>query len=210
MDRATLREINQMEREMCNYLDWELTVNNPILGNFSVLKRSRSCFGSPIAKSMHTGHVGAAPPDQYPTQNLSYLGFSRQTFGAARCRTRARRHVGPEIPPDRPPTQNHLYFERVCRHFGPPAVERVHAIHVGADSLVFFWPWLWLFGSALASENLEPGQGRTVGFGLALAWPGSSHGFWQGFQRGFGFGLAKSQARPKPHRAKARKAKAEP
>ncbi|KAK7045538.1 hypothetical protein VNI00_007370 [Paramarasmius palmivorus] len=30
----TLREINQMEREMCNYLDWELTVDNPILQNF--------------------------------------------------------------------------------------------------------------------------------------------------------------------------------
>jgi len=30
----TLREINQMEREMCNYLDWELTVDEPILGNF--------------------------------------------------------------------------------------------------------------------------------------------------------------------------------
>ncbi|KAJ7594945.1 hypothetical protein C8J56DRAFT_928055 [Mycena floridula] len=30
----TLREINQMEREMCSYLDWELTVDNPILSNF--------------------------------------------------------------------------------------------------------------------------------------------------------------------------------
>jgi len=30
----SLREINQMEREMCNYLDWELTVDNPILSNF--------------------------------------------------------------------------------------------------------------------------------------------------------------------------------
>ncbi|KAJ7931973.1 hypothetical protein B0H13DRAFT_2308120 [Mycena leptocephala] len=30
----TLCEINQMEREMCNYLDWELTVDDPILGDF--------------------------------------------------------------------------------------------------------------------------------------------------------------------------------
>ena len=30
----TLREVNQMEREMCNYLDWELTVDDPILTNF--------------------------------------------------------------------------------------------------------------------------------------------------------------------------------
>jgi len=33
----TLREINQMEREMCNYLDWELTVDNPILSNFMTM-----------------------------------------------------------------------------------------------------------------------------------------------------------------------------
>ena len=33
----TLREINQMEREMCGYLDWELTVDNPILSNFEVM-----------------------------------------------------------------------------------------------------------------------------------------------------------------------------
>jgi hypothetical protein len=33
----TLREINQMEREMCNYLDWELTVDNPILSNFQMM-----------------------------------------------------------------------------------------------------------------------------------------------------------------------------
>jgi hypothetical protein len=30
----SLREINQMEREMCSYLEWELTVDDPILSNF--------------------------------------------------------------------------------------------------------------------------------------------------------------------------------
>ena len=29
-----LREINQMEREMCNYLEWELTAANPMLATF--------------------------------------------------------------------------------------------------------------------------------------------------------------------------------
>ncbi|KAJ7072651.1 hypothetical protein C8F01DRAFT_1104805 [Mycena amicta] len=33
----SLREVNQMEREMCNYLDWELTVDNPILSNFEAM-----------------------------------------------------------------------------------------------------------------------------------------------------------------------------
>jgi hypothetical protein len=35
----TLREVNQMEREMCNYLDWELTIDNPILSNFEEMVR---------------------------------------------------------------------------------------------------------------------------------------------------------------------------
>jgi hypothetical protein len=34
-----LREINQMEREMYSYLDWELTVDNPILSNFETAVR---------------------------------------------------------------------------------------------------------------------------------------------------------------------------
>jgi len=33
----SLREINQMEREMCSYLEWELTVDNPILSNFETM-----------------------------------------------------------------------------------------------------------------------------------------------------------------------------
>ncbi|KAG5652849.1 hypothetical protein H0H81_003412 [Sphagnurus paluster] len=41
----TLREINQMEREMCNYLEWELNVDNTILTNFET--RLREDFRSP-------------------------------------------------------------------------------------------------------------------------------------------------------------------
>ncbi|KAF8188194.1 hypothetical protein K438DRAFT_1972386 [Mycena galopus ATCC 62051] len=33
----TLREINQVECEMCNYLNWELTVDNLILANFEAM-----------------------------------------------------------------------------------------------------------------------------------------------------------------------------
>lgn len=47
----TLHEINQMEREMCNYLDWELTVDDPILTNFENavkkdFKETRSSYPS--------------------------------------------------------------------------------------------------------------------------------------------------------------------
>ncbi|KAF9565604.1 hypothetical protein CPC08DRAFT_704591 [Agrocybe pediades] len=36
----SLREVNQMEREMCTYLDWELTVDNPILSDFEKAVRN--------------------------------------------------------------------------------------------------------------------------------------------------------------------------
>lgn len=34
-----LREVNQMEREMCSYLDWELTVDNVLLRDFEAWVR---------------------------------------------------------------------------------------------------------------------------------------------------------------------------
>ncbi|KAJ7572601.1 hypothetical protein C8J56DRAFT_806869, partial [Mycena floridula] len=43
----TLNEINQMEREMCSYLDWELVVNNNILSNFE--QRVLRDFGGDLA-----------------------------------------------------------------------------------------------------------------------------------------------------------------
>ena len=30
----SVRYVNKVEREMCNYLVWELTIENPILANF--------------------------------------------------------------------------------------------------------------------------------------------------------------------------------
>ncbi|KAJ7751052.1 hypothetical protein B0H16DRAFT_1841334 [Mycena metata] len=67
----TLREISQMERELCNYLDWELTVDNPILANFeAMVKRD-------------------FPPDSkgpYPTYSL-HLVSKRATEAAASTST---------------------------------------------------------------------------------------------------------------------------
>ncbi|KAF8908049.1 hypothetical protein CPB85DRAFT_1376476 [Mucidula mucida] len=42
-----LREVNQMEREMCSYLDWELTVDGQLLREFEDLVRRD--FGEPRA-----------------------------------------------------------------------------------------------------------------------------------------------------------------
>ncbi|ESK97315.1 alternative cyclin pcl12 [Moniliophthora roreri MCA 2997] len=65
----TLREINQMEREMCNYLDWELTVDNPILENFE--NAVRQDF--------------SAPQGPYPTYSLQMV--SKRAAKAANSTT---------------------------------------------------------------------------------------------------------------------------
>lgn len=57
----TLREINQMEREMCNYLDWELTVDNTILTNFqSMVKHDFATEGPYPTYSLQTVSKRAA------------------------------------------------------------------------------------------------------------------------------------------------------
>ena len=38
-----LSEINQMEREICNYLDWNLTISNPMLSNFMTAVKRDFC-----------------------------------------------------------------------------------------------------------------------------------------------------------------------
>ncbi|KAJ7851920.1 hypothetical protein B0H14DRAFT_3659691 [Mycena olivaceomarginata] len=51
----SLREINQMGREMCNYLDWELTLDKPILDNFEAM----------VQRDFHPDYKGP-----YPTYSL--------------------------------------------------------------------------------------------------------------------------------------------
>ncbi|KAJ7818185.1 hypothetical protein B0H14DRAFT_3089563 [Mycena olivaceomarginata] len=63
----TLREINQMEREMCNYLDWELTVDNPILSSFEAMVQRDFPPGSKGPYPTYSLHMRQATPTKpYP------------------------------------------------------------------------------------------------------------------------------------------------
>lgn len=55
----TLCEINQMEREMRSYLNWELTVDNPILSNFEAM--------------VEHNFQDAVPASGYPTYSLQMV-----------------------------------------------------------------------------------------------------------------------------------------
>ena len=62
-----------MEREMCNYLDWELTVDDPILTNFEQAvkaaeegAKSTGGMKAKFGRATYVGDkadVGDAPPD---------------------------------------------------------------------------------------------------------------------------------------------------
>jgi hypothetical protein len=74
----SLREINQMEREMCSYLEWELTVDNTMLTTFE--KKLREDFRN--------------PEGPYPTYPLTMVSKR-----AARAAASAASTPVPEPPP---------------------------------------------------------------------------------------------------------------
>jgi hypothetical protein len=66
----TLREINQMEREMCSYLDWEVTVDSSILSNFEMM----------VKRDFRT-------PGPYPTYSLQMVSKKVHTSSPSRSST---------------------------------------------------------------------------------------------------------------------------
>ncbi|KAF9047404.1 hypothetical protein BJ165DRAFT_1403129 [Panaeolus papilionaceus] len=83
----TLREINQMEREMCNYLDWELTADDPILSNFEKAVRAdfreaRQPFPNyPTTfvskRAQRAEHSSSSTPIQVTSTSSPVPGFSQ-------------------------------------------------------------------------------------------------------------------------------------
>jgi hypothetical protein len=62
----SVRYVNKVERKMCNYLVWELTIENPILANFEKLSEIFTCvhlinLDSPlVGRGSKGGVVGTA------------------------------------------------------------------------------------------------------------------------------------------------------
>lgn len=84
----SLREINQMEREMCSYLDWELNVDGVILANFQ--ERLMVDFGqdqsqypkydvSLVSKRIRQGSVSSAGT---PVSDTSSTTTAIQSYGS--------------------------------------------------------------------------------------------------------------------------------
>jgi hypothetical protein len=104
----TLREVNQMEREMCSYLDWELTVDNPILENFETMVR----------------HDFAKTSGKYPTYSLQMVSKR-----AARAAASASNTPIPEPNPATSPIpmfgQRYATPTKAVEHQQPPPPQRL-------------------------------------------------------------------------------------
>lgn len=88
----TLREINQMEREMCSYLDWELTVDNPILSNF---------------ETMVMYDFGSGSDRPLPTYSLEMVSKRARKAAASTSATPMPDPISTESPPIPSFTQRH-------------------------------------------------------------------------------------------------------
>ncbi|KAF7351155.1 Alternative cyclin Pcl12 [Mycena sanguinolenta] len=105
----TLREINQMEREMCNYLDWELTVDNPILANFEAMVQRDFPPGSKGPYPTYSLHMvskraakAAASASNTPIPEPNSTTSPIPSFGQQRQATPTKPHPAPP-PPIVPP-----------------------------------------------------------------------------------------------------------
>ncbi|TFK44893.1 hypothetical protein BDQ12DRAFT_673770 [Crucibulum laeve] len=95
----TLREINQMEREMCNYLDWELMVDNPMLHQFElavIADFSKDSLSYPTfpafmvsKRAQRSAASSSATPMPEPNTTTSPIPFGQQQRNASPSKPRA-------------------------------------------------------------------------------------------------------------------------
>jgi hypothetical protein len=102
----SLREINQMEREMCSYLDWELTVDNPILSNFEAMVQRDFPPNSKGPYPTYSLHMvskraakAAASASNTPIPEPNSTTSPIPSFGQQRQATPTKPIVPPIIPP---------------------------------------------------------------------------------------------------------------
>ncbi|KAF7321529.1 Alternative cyclin Pcl12 [Mycena kentingensis (nom. inval.)] len=151
----SLREINQMEREMCNYLDWELTVDNPILSNFEAMVQRDfppNSKGPYPTYSLHQVSKrvakAAASASNTPIPEPNSTTSPIPAFGQQRQATPTKPYPTPIIPPlykkpaspstPETPEQSHSATSSPASSLSPPTptgpVDLTAKIHDGKDT----------------------------------------------------------------------------
>ncbi|KAJ7764075.1 hypothetical protein B0H14DRAFT_3895433 [Mycena olivaceomarginata] len=181
----TLREINQMEREMCNYLDWELTVDNPILGNFEAMVQRDfppTSKGPYPTYSLHmvSKRAAKAAASTSPIPEPNSTASPIPTFGQQRQPSLTNAYPAPPPPiispsksasPMTPDTPSHSYSNNTspASSISPPtptgAVDLTARIHEGRSK--YDSPSL-----TLSSElpPIHPLKSKMFAFAIRAVW----------------------------------------
>jgi hypothetical protein len=154
----SLREVNQMEREMCTYLDWELTVDDPILTNFQ--KAVKSDFGK--QKSVYPNYptmfvskraARAEASTKNPAQQARFRVLATTNTPLPMSNLVPREHQpiphGEQVPI--PPIPHRRVIR--TRHRLPPQARLRHLL-VGKKRILRFV--VWIPHQALASWKASP------------------------------------------------------
>ncbi|KAJ6589823.1 hypothetical protein DFH09DRAFT_1140209 [Mycena vulgaris] len=189
----TLREINQMEREMCNYLDWELTVDNPILGNFETMVQRDFPPNSKGPYPTYSLHMvskraakAAASTSNTPIPEPNATTSPIPAFGQQRQATPTKASYPPQPPPIVPPpplyktsaspmtpeTPPHSYSNTTspASSISPPTptgpVDFTARIHEGKN------PYEISPSLTLSSEvpQVHPLKGKMFAFAIPAVW----------------------------------------
>ncbi|KAF7324794.1 Alternative cyclin Pcl12 [Mycena kentingensis (nom. inval.)] len=180
----SLREINQMEREMCGYLDWELTVDNSILINFqSMLQRdfSPTAKGPYPTYSLHMvskrAAKAAASASNTPIPEPNSTTSPIPAFGQQRQSTPTKPYPAPIIPPlykkpaspssPETPEQSNSATTSPASSLSPPTptgpVDLTAKIHDGKDTSASL-------RIAIELPPMHPLKGKMFAFAAPVVW----------------------------------------
>ncbi|KAJ7659706.1 hypothetical protein DFH06DRAFT_1402746 [Mycena polygramma] len=188
----TLREINQMEREMCNYLDWELTVDNPILSNFEGMVNhdfapnakgpyptySLHMVSKRAAKAAASASATPIPEPDFTTSHIPAFGQQRQATPTKACPAPPPPIIPPPLykkstspmTPDTPP-QSYSNTTSPASSIAPPTptgpVDLTARIHDGGKNNYGMSP-----GLALSSElpQVHPLKDKMFAVAIPAVW----------------------------------------
>ncbi|KAJ7878154.1 hypothetical protein B0H14DRAFT_2501075 [Mycena olivaceomarginata] len=187
----TLREINQMEREMCNYLDWELNVDDPILANFEAMVQRDFPPNSKGPYPMYSLHMvskraakAAASTSATPIPEPDSTTSPIPAFGQQRQATPTQAYPPPpppilapplykkSTPPMTPDTPSHIHSNTTspASSISPPTptgpVDHNVKIHEGKSHFEIS-P-----GLAISAEAppIHPLKGKMFAFAIPAVW----------------------------------------
>ncbi|KAF4599926.1 hypothetical protein EYR40_007032 [Pleurotus pulmonarius] len=181
----TLREINQMEREMCSYLDWELTVDNPILANFETMVKRDFRGPGPyptyslqlvskraIKAAASTSNTPVPPPHTTTTSPIPVFGQQQQQQQQRQASPPKPAYINTNVTysspptPDTPSSSYSTSSTPASEALPTPPNRESHFVKVYDDSM----PAFTIRQVAERPPPIHPLKGKMFAFALPSVW----------------------------------------